>query len=95
MQGITLFEYKSLLESLKKLSQYEISGVSEDQVETVIEKELKLKEIYAEYVVSLEQVSENIKQFEKHKHSIRRFIKKNRQYLKESKKIIQVAATIE
>ena len=95
MQGITLFEYKSLLESLKKLSQYEISGVSEDQVETVIENELKLKEIYAEYVVSLEQVSENIKQFEKHKHSIRRFIKKNRQYLKESKKIIQVAATID
>lgn len=95
MQGITLFEYKSLLESLNKLSQYKIIDVSEDQAETVIEKELKLKEIYAEYVVSLEQVSENIKQFEKHKHSIRRFIKKNRQYLKESKKIIQVTATID
>ena len=95
MQGITLFEYKSLLQSLNKLSQYKIIDVSEDQAETVIEKELKLKEIYAEYVVSLEQVSENIKQFEKHKHSIRRFIKKNRQYLKESKKIIQVTATID
>lgn len=95
MQGITLFEYKSLLESLNKLSQYKIIDVSEDQAETVIEQELKLKEIYAEYVVSLEQVSENIKQFEKHKHSIRRFIKKNRQYLKESKKIIQVTATID
>ena len=95
MQGITLFEYKSLLESLNKLSQYKIIDVSEDQAETVIEKELKLKEIYAEYVVSLEQVSENIKHFEKHKHSIRRFIKKNRQYLKESKKTIQVTATVD
>lgn len=94
MQGITLFEYKSLLESLCKLRQYEMFELSEDQAERVIEKENQLKEIYADYIFSLEQVSENIKQFEKHKHSIRRFIKKNRQSLKDSKKIIKVSASV-
>ena len=94
MQGITSFEYKSILESLCKLRQYEMFDLSEDQAETVIEKEIKLKEIYANYLFSLEQVAENIKQFEKHKHSIRRFIKKNRQYLKDSKKTIKVTAPV-
>jgi hypothetical protein len=94
MQGIRLFEYKTLLESLSKLRQIEIFNLSEEHTETVIEKEKKLKEIYASYQLSIEQVSETIRQFEHHKHAIRRLIKKNRQYLKDSKKIIKMPASV-
>ncbi len=86
MQGIRTAEFKILLDSLSNLRQVGTPVLPEDQFETVVEKEKELKEIYANYKTSLQQVSENIRQFENHKHSIRRLMKKSRHYLKDFKK---------
>jgi hypothetical protein len=90
MQGIRLSEYKILLESLNQLRQMETAALPEDHAKTINEKEGRLKEVYEDYRRSLEQVSENIRQFENQKHSIRRLIKKSRHYLKDAKKMIKL-----
>lgn len=59
-----------------------------------MEREEKLKEVYRDYLRSLEQVSENIRQFEDLKNSIRRLIKKNRHSLKDAKKTVKTVATV-
>ena len=83
MQGIQLFEYKSLLESLNKLKQVDIFTLPEEEADSVLTQEKKLHDIYKNYQLSLQQVSDHIRQFEEHKNSIRRLMKNNRHYLKE------------
>ncbi|MBC7937948.1 MAG: hypothetical protein H7Y86_21585 [Rhizobacter sp.] len=85
MQGIRSTEVKILLESLNILRQAGMLNLPEDQFETVIKTENELKEIYANYKISLQQVSENIRQFENHKLSIRRLMRINRHHLKDLK----------
>ena len=86
MQGIPLTEFKKLLASLKHLRQTDMADLSKDQFENVIEKEKKLKEIYASYQPSLQQVSENIRQFEHNKNAIRKLMKETRHFLKDKRK---------
>jgi hypothetical protein len=87
MQGIPLTEFKKLLASLSNLKQIHTADLSKDQFENVIEKEKRLKEIYANYQLSLQQVSENIRQFEHHKNTVRKLMKENRHFLKDKKKV--------
>lgn len=94
MQGIRLSEYKILLTSLNQLRDVYSFNLSEEQSRTIMEREEKLKEVYRDYLRSLEQVSENIRQFEDLKNSIRRLIKKNRHSLKDAKKTVKTVATV-
>jgi hypothetical protein len=86
MQGIQLFEYKTLLESLNKLKEREYFHLPEEQSEIVLQKENRLKEIYSNYQLSLEQVSACIRQFEQHKNAIRKLMKDNKQYQRHTRK---------
>jgi hypothetical protein len=91
MQGIRLSEYKILIESLSQLRKMDSINLPEEHSRTIMEKEEKLKEVYKDYLRSLQQVSESIQQFEHQKHSIRRLIKKSRHYLKDATKMIKTA----
>jgi len=86
MQGIQLFEYKSLLESLNKLKQVDIFNLPGEEADSVLNEEKKLHDIYKNYQLSMQQVSEYIRQFEEHKNAIRRLMKNNRHYLKEPRR---------
>jgi hypothetical protein len=86
MQGIQLFEYKTLLESLERLKQAEMFDLPEEQLALITEKEKILKETYSNYQLSLEQISVYIRQFEHHKNAIRRLVKDNKHYLKDARK---------
>lgn len=94
MQGISLADFKKLLASLNNLSQIEMMDFTEDHFKKVIEKEKRLKEIYANYQLSLQLVSENIRQFEDHKLAIRKLMKESRLYLKNKKKAKALSAAI-
>jgi hypothetical protein len=94
MQGIKLSEYKILLTSLNQLREVDNLNLSEEQFRTILDREERLKEVYRDYLRSLEQVSENIRQFEDLKNSIRRLIKKSRHSLKDAKKTVKTVATV-
>ena len=79
MQGIQFFEYKNLLESLRKLEEAEINPSAEMPSQQVLEQEAKLKNIYVEYREAIDRVANCIRQFEEHKLQIRRFVKHHKQ----------------
>lgn len=78
MQGIQLFEYKSLLESLNKVRDAHTLTPDEAPTQLVTEQEAKLKEIYAEYRQAKELLANCIRQFEEHKLKVRRFVKNHK-----------------
>ncbi len=82
MQGIQFFEYKTLLESLDRLKKTDTADMPEKQVAEVQAIEMKLREIYANYRLSIEQIADFVDQFEKHKHAVRKLLKVNRHHLK-------------
>ncbi len=86
MQGIQLFEYKSLKESLHKLQESEIFLSGTEHAHIIAEHEKKLQEIYSNYRLALDRVSEFINQFDEHKLSIRRL---KVQYKKHNGKVLK------
>ena len=87
MQGIQLYQYKLLQESLKRLKTE--PGYFNEQcptLDTIKQHEEKLNNIYMEYQASLENLSGIIKQFDQHKQSIRRVISLHKKCRKNSGK---------
>jgi len=78
MQGIQLFEYKSLQEYLQRIRQDELCTMPCEHTEQVAAYEEKLNEIYSNYQMAWEQVSVTIRQFEEHKLSIRRLLSQHK-----------------
>jgi hypothetical protein len=72
MRGIQLFHYKYLLDHLRKLQQVETFELPCEHANMIIQQEEKLKDIYNNYQLAIENVSFIIKQFEEHKRSIKK-----------------------
>jgi len=87
MQGIPFAEFKKLLSALSNIRQHDIIHLREDQLQTVIDNEEKLKEIYSRYQMLIKQLSENVVQFENQKLVIRKLMKDYRHYVKDKEKI--------
>lgn len=75
MQAIQLFHYKCLMEYLYKLQQQNMYHLPCEHAELIAQHVDKLKEIYTNYQLALDQVSFIITQYEDHKRSIRKLVK--------------------
>ncbi len=80
MQAIQFFHHKCLMEFLLKLQQESISPFPFEHAELIVQHEVKLKEIYSNYQLALNQVSIIISQYEDHKRSVRKLVKQHKSY---------------
>lgn len=80
MRAIQFFQYKCLEEYLQKLQQEDLFDLPGEHKDIMIQHAEKLKEIYCNYRLSLEQVSVIITQYEEHKRTIMRLIKQHKSY---------------
>ena len=78
MQAIQLFEYKYLQENLQKIQQEDLYDLPCEHSEMILQYQDKLKEIYEQYQLALEQVSAVIDMYNKQKLATRRLISHHR-----------------
>ena len=78
MQGIKFFEYKYLLDNLKKIKEENTSLFPEGHEEQILLSEEKLVKIYEDYRMSLIKVAEIIRQFDEHKVTIRKLVSRHK-----------------
>lgn len=83
MQGIQLYEYKSLLDSLCKIKAALQGAHSPERKQEIEAEEKLLKDIYRQYTETLGQLGLCIKAYESRKLAIRRLLKQQKQMEKQ------------
>ncbi len=78
MQGIKFFEYKYLLDNLKRIKEDNISLFPEGHEEQIFRSEEMLIKIYEDYRKTLIRVAEITKQFDEHKLTIRKLVSRHK-----------------
>ena len=84
MHAIQRYHYDRLQGYLLQLQkESKVFQLSADHLNTIVEQEEKLKQLYHNYQASLHQVALLIKQYEKEHQSVRRLMFSHKQYRKQ------------
>ncbi len=87
MHAIQRYHYNRLQQFLRQLQQeseaYELPG---HHLDTIVQQENKLKQLYTNYQESLQQVASIIKQYELEYQSVKRLVNSHRQFRKQGSK---------
>jgi len=87
MHAIQRYHYDRLQKCLRELQTESIAcQLSEDHLNTIVQQEKKLKQLYNSYTTSLREISILIKQYEQEHHSVRRLISSHKQHTKSLQK---------